>query len=142
MYTYELATGAIWEIDTGFATDCNNDHVLSPDSSQLAVSHHTNEDAASRIYILPRAGGEPVLVTEKGPSYLHGWSPDGGRLAYCAERGGQYDISGVLAQTPKQEIRHWHRSPEPSMGLLEQIVVLLVETFRPYSGVIRIHPSK
>jgi Tol biopolymer transport system component len=31
-------------------------------------------------------------VTEKGPSYLHGWSPDGKRLAYCAERGGQYDI--------------------------------------------------
>ena len=92
MYTYELATGAIQEIDTGFAIDCNNDHVLSPDNSQLAVSHHTHEDAASRIYILPRAGGEPVLVTEKGPSYLHGWSPDGERLAYCAERGGQYDI--------------------------------------------------
>jgi dipeptidyl aminopeptidase/acylaminoacyl peptidase len=25
-------------------------------------------------------------------SNLHGWSPDGKRLAYCAERGGQYDI--------------------------------------------------
>jgi len=31
-------------------------------------------------------------VTERAPSYLHGWSPDGERLAYCAERGGQYDI--------------------------------------------------
>ncbi|MBK8986233.1 MAG: TolB family protein [Chloroflexi bacterium] len=92
MYTYELATGVIREIDTGFAIDCNNDHVLSPDNRQLAVSHHTPADAASRIYILPLAGGEPVLVTEKGPSYLHGWSPDGERLAYCAERGGQYDI--------------------------------------------------
>jgi len=38
------------------------------------------------------SGGAPRLVTEKGPSYLHGWSPDGARLAYCAERGGQYDI--------------------------------------------------
>jgi Tol biopolymer transport system component len=38
------------------------------------------------------SGGIPKLVTEKGPSYLHGWSPDGKRLAYCAERGGQYDI--------------------------------------------------
>lgn len=92
MHTYELATGENREIDTGFAIDCNNDHVLSPDNSQLAVSHHTHEDAASRIYILPLAGGQPVLVTEKGPSYLHGWSPDGERLAYCAERGGQYDI--------------------------------------------------
>jgi Tol biopolymer transport system component len=92
MYTYELLSGEIKEIDSGFAIDCNNDHVLSPDNGQLAVSHFTNEDATSRIYILPLAGGEPVLVTEKGPSYLHGWSPDGKHLAYCAQRGGQYDI--------------------------------------------------
>ncbi|MCJ7659021.1 MAG: hypothetical protein MUO67_07720, partial [Anaerolineales bacterium] len=95
MYTYELATGEIREIDTGFAIDCNNDHVLSPDNAQIAVSHFTNEDATSRIYILPINGGNPVLVTEKGPSYLHGWSPDGKRLAYCAERGGQYDIYSI-----------------------------------------------
>ena len=92
MYSYELATGADKEIDTGFAIDCNNDHVLSPDNTQLAVSHFTNEDATSRIYIVPLSGGVPKLVTDKGPSYLHGWSPDGERLAYCAERGGQYDI--------------------------------------------------
>lgn len=92
LYTYELATGVIKEINTGFAIDCNNDHVLSPDNSQIAISHFTEADAASRIYILPLAGGSPVLATEKGPSYLHGWSPDGERLAYCAERNGQYDI--------------------------------------------------
>jgi Tol biopolymer transport system component len=92
MFTYELASGEIKEVDTGFAIDCNNDHVLSPDHSQLAVSHFTNEDATSRIYILPVTGGAPRLVTESGPSYLHGWSPDGARVAYCAERGGQYDI--------------------------------------------------
>ena len=92
MYTYELATEEIREIETGLAIDCNNDHVLSPDNTQLAVSHFTNEDAVSRIYILPFEGGTPVLVTEKGPSYLHGWSPDDRHLAYCAERNGQYDI--------------------------------------------------
>ena len=92
MFAYALATGEINEIDTGFAIDCNNDHVLSPENSQLAVSHFTNEDATSRIYTLPLGGGTPTLVTEKGPSYLHGWSPDGKRLAYCAERDGQYDI--------------------------------------------------
>ncbi|MEY2817321.1 MAG: hypothetical protein RL275_784 [Chloroflexota bacterium] len=92
MFTYEMATGEVKEINTGFAIDCNNDHVLSPDNSELAVSHFTNEDATSRIYILPLSGGTPRLVTEKGPSYLHGWSPDGKRLAYCAERNGQYDI--------------------------------------------------
>ncbi len=98
IFTYELATNEIQEIDTGFAIDCNNDHVLSPDNTQLAVSHFTNEDATSRIYILPFAGGEPKLITEKGPSYLHGWSPDGKRLAYCAERNGQYDIYTVSVE--------------------------------------------
>jgi Tol biopolymer transport system component len=92
MFEYELSTGKVTQIDTGFATDCNNDHLLSPDNTQLAISHFTHEDATSRIYILPLTGGAPVRVTEKGPSYLHGWSPEGRRLAYCAERGGQYDI--------------------------------------------------
>jgi Tol biopolymer transport system component len=92
IFTYALGTGAIKAIDTGFAIDCNNDHLLSPDNTQLAISHATNEDAQSRIYILPFAGGSPALVTEKGPSYLHGWSPDGRRLSYCAERDGQYDV--------------------------------------------------
>ncbi len=92
LYSYTLATNEIREIDTGFATDCNNDHVLSPNNTLVAISHFTTEDATSRIYILPLSGGQPVRVTERGPSYLHGWSPDGQRLAYCAERGGQYDI--------------------------------------------------
>lgn len=92
LYTYELATGAIGKIDTGFASDCTNDHLLSPDNTQLAISHFTNEDATARLYLLPPAGGSPTLITANGPSYLHGWSPDGKRLAYCGERGGQFDV--------------------------------------------------
>jgi len=118
MYTYELATGKIQEIDTGFAIDCNNDHVLSPDNTQLAVSHFTNEDATSRIYILPLAGGSPRLVTEKGPSYLHGWSPDGKTLAYCAERNGQYDIYTISvdggAETQQTDLPGLDDGPEYS----------------------------
>ena len=95
IYTYELATGSVKQIETGFAIDCNNDHVLAPDNTQIAVSHFTYEDALSRIYIVPFQGGDPVLVTENGPSYLHGWSPDGRTLAYCAERNGDYDIYAI-----------------------------------------------
>lgn len=98
MYTFELASGTIQEIDTDFAIDCNNDHLLSPDNSQLAISHFTYEDATSRIYILPFSGGTPVLVTEKGHSFLHGWSPDGKRLAYCAPRNGQYDVYTIAVE--------------------------------------------
>ena len=80
------------EINTGFATNCNNDHVLSADGKQIAISHGTKEDHKSRIYTLPIGGGNPTLITPMAPSYLHGWSPDGKYLAYCAERNGNYDV--------------------------------------------------
>lgn len=98
LYKYELATGAIEELQSGFAVDCNNDHVLSPDNGEIAISHFTYADATSRIYIIPFSGGSPRLVTEKGPSYLHGWSPDGRRLAYCGARGGQFDIYTIAVE--------------------------------------------
>lgn len=79
-------------IDTGFAIRCNNDHGLSPDGSTLVISDQSQPDRKSRIYVLPTSGGVPRLVTETGPSYWHGWSPDGRTMAYCAERGGEYDI--------------------------------------------------
>ena len=93
LYSFDLETnGPSKEIYSSFAVDCNNDHVISPDGKQIAVSHHTFEDRQSRIYVLPIAGGVPSLITPIGPSYLHGWSQDGKTLAYCAERNGQYDI--------------------------------------------------
>lgn len=79
-------------IPTGFADRCNNDHVMSPDGREIGISHNTRTDGKSRIYRVPAAGGEPVPVTAEGPSYLHGWSPDGATLAYCGERGGNFDI--------------------------------------------------
>ncbi len=89
---FDLSTGTGKAIDADYVDDCNNDHVLSPDGTLIAVSHHTKEDAQSRIYVFPIGGGEPWLVTPIAPSYLHGWSPDGKLLAYCAERNGQYDV--------------------------------------------------
>ncbi|MFC3798917.1 TolB family protein [Cohnella sp. GCM10012308] len=97
LYEYDLATGSSQVIDSGFAVQCNNDHVLSPDNDRVAVSHHTFEDGQSRIYVLPLQGGHPLLVTPLAPSYLHGWSPDGSTLAYCAERDGEYDIYTIPA---------------------------------------------
>jgi Tol biopolymer transport system component len=79
------------EIDTGFATRCNNDHGISPDGATIVISDAT-ETGKSCIYTLPIGGGTPRRITERVPSYWHGWSPDGGTLAYCAERGGDWDI--------------------------------------------------
>jgi TolB protein len=90
--SFDLISHKSTLIDSGYSNQCNNDHVLSPDNTHVAVSHHTSEDGQSRIYVFPLAGGQPTLITAMAPSYLHGWSPDGRTLSYCAERNGQYDI--------------------------------------------------
>ena len=90
--------GAPEPIDSGFAARCNNDHGISPDGSRLAISDQTKGDGKSRIYTLPIGGGTPELVTEQGPSYWHGWSPDGRTLAYCGERDGEFDIYTIPAE--------------------------------------------
>lgn len=92
------------EINSGFATRCNNDHVLSFDGKHIAISHGTVEDRRSRIYTLPIGGGAPTLITPLAPSYLHGWSPDKKMLAYCAQRNDNMDIY-VIPAIGGEEIR-------------------------------------
>lgn len=97
VYKFDLATKESIMIDSGELCTLNNDHVLATDDSEIAVSDETLLDGRSRIYRIPIDGGTPVLVTEKAPSYLHGWSPDMQKMCYCAERGGEYDIYEIGA---------------------------------------------
>lgn len=92
-----ITAGAITQVPSHYVDNCNNDHVLSPDGSGLYVSHHTKEDGLSRIYKIFFDGRMPKLVTPLAPSYLHGITPDGKTLAYCAERNGEYDIYTIPA---------------------------------------------
>ena len=93
LYAFDLATQRAEVLDTGFADENNNDHVLSFDGTQLGISHHAEEhDGHSIIYTVPVEGGTPEQVTPTGPSYLHGWSPDGRFLVYTGERNGAFDI--------------------------------------------------
>lgn len=98
IFRFDLATKESTEVFTDFVINCNNDHVLSADGTQIAVSHGTKEDGKSRIYTVPLTGGVPRLITPLAPSYLHGWSPDGKTLAYCAERNGEFDIYTIPAE--------------------------------------------
>jgi TolB protein len=82
-------------IDTGFAIRCNNDHGISPDSTQLAISDNSQGDHESQVYIVPIAGGTPRPITQKSPSYWHGWSPDGKTLAFVGQRNGDFDIYAI-----------------------------------------------
>jgi len=98
LYRFDLASRTPVEINTGFATRNNNDHVLSFDGRMIAISNHAVEDSgASIVYTVPATGGVPKRITAKGPSYLHGWSPDGRWLVYVGERNDSLDIYKISA---------------------------------------------
>jgi hypothetical protein len=88
--------GAPAPISTGTNIRCNNDHGLSPDGTQLAISDQS-VNGKSLIYIVPMNGGTPRQITTNAPSYWHGWSPDGSALAFCGERNGEFDIYTIPA---------------------------------------------
>lgn len=106
LYNYDLESQQTTTLNTGFAVRNNNDHVLSFDGQQIAISHHDETDNGdSAIYTLPVTGSDdPKRVTAKGlgASYLHGWSPDGSALLFTGNRNGQYDIYSVDIETGQE----------------------------------------
>jgi Tol biopolymer transport system component len=98
LYRFDLRTREATPINTGLATRNNNDHVLSFDGRMLGISNQSPEDSgASIVYVLPVEGGTPRRVTARGPSYLHGWSPDGKWLVFTGQRGGEFDVYRISA---------------------------------------------
>jgi len=100
-----VAGGTPAVLDTGFASRLNNDHGISPDQTQLAISDNSEATKPangttghdSLVYLVPIGGGTPRRVTQNGPSYWHGWSPDGKTLAFVGERNGEFDIYAIPA---------------------------------------------
>ncbi len=92
-----VSGGEPQEVNTGSAVKCNNDHGISPNGAQLAISDQS-ENGSSIIYTLPIDGGTPKRITQNSPSYWHGWSPDGKTLAFCGERNGEFDIYTIPAE--------------------------------------------
>ena len=87
LFRVPLNAPAMVPVDTGPAIRCNNDHGISPDGKTIVISSH-HAEKGSQIYTLPAAGGDLRLISPDAPSWWHGWSPDGARLAYVAARGG------------------------------------------------------
>ena len=71
-------------IPTGSCNSCNNDHVISFDGKWLVISN--SGEGGSKIYAVPFPEGSdnPRLITPRGPSWLHGVSPDNKTIAYTA----------------------------------------------------------
>lgn len=101
IYSFDLASSTISTIDTGSLVTNNNDHALSFDGKMLGLSG----GQPSRVYTVPVGGGTPTQVTPVGPSYLHGWSPDGRFLAFTGQRNGDFDVYLVpAAGGPEQRL--------------------------------------
>ncbi|MEO8474047.1 MAG: hypothetical protein ABI477_17730 [Chryseolinea sp.] len=95
LWKLPMTGGALEKINTGDLARNNNDHGISPDGKWIALSNHRDGLAGggSTVYIVPFGGGTPRMLTEKTPSYWHGWSPNGKDIAYTAQRDGKnYDI--------------------------------------------------
>lgn len=102
IYNFDLASRSPMAINTANANRNNNDHVISFDGKTLGLSNFVSNLGGSIIYTVPIEGGSPKQVTPKGPSYLHGWSPDGKDLVFCGERNGEFDVYKVPAAGGKE----------------------------------------
>ncbi len=100
LYKFSLKDSKITEINTGRVVSNNNDHGISFDGKMLAISSSTDYNGGrhSMIYTVPIKGGTPKLITPKGPSYWHGWSPDGKWLTYTANRENSWDIYKIPSE--------------------------------------------
>ncbi len=107
IYSIPAGGGTPYIINTGKANQNNNDHVISMNGKELAISSHRThaQGSGSSIYILPITGGEPELITDSTPSYLHGWHPNGRELTYTAYRPSQskaYNVYKIDRKTKKE----------------------------------------
>ena len=102
MYNFDLATRKPSLLPTGEVKNNNNDHVLSLDGKILGLSSGVRDLGGSIIYTVPVAGGNPKQITPRGPSYLHGWSPDGKLLIFTGQRNNEYDIYTVPSSGGKE----------------------------------------
>ncbi|PGH40282.1 MAG: hypothetical protein CRN43_03905 [Candidatus Nephrothrix sp. EaCA] len=88
LYKIPVEGGALEKLNTGTVIHNNNDHGISFDGKTLAISSHIQglSGGGSTIYTLPVTGGEPKRLTEKTPSYWHGWSANGKEIAFVGMR--------------------------------------------------------
>jgi len=98
IYRFDLSKKTADVINTDLVRENNNDHVLSFNGKMLGLSSSSaDSNYGSIVYTVPVAGGKPKQITPTGPSYLHGWSPDGKFLIYTGERNNEFDLYKIPA---------------------------------------------
>jgi len=106
LFTVSTAGGTPEPLNTGDANKLNNDHGISFDKKKIAISHQRPgmPGNGSTVYVLPISGGTPKLITEKTPSYFHGFTADSKEVLYVAQRDSvaAYNIYKSAVDNPKE----------------------------------------
>ena len=103
IYTIPILGGTSTLINTGTVVKNNNDHVISFDGKKLGISSRKDGPGGggSAVYYLPLTGGEPILVTDSTPSYLHGWTKDNKEVLYTAQRKSKSAVFNIYKKSIK-----------------------------------------
>lgn len=107
LYNFDLKKRQATLLDSKFAIKNNNDHVLSFNGTMLGISNSSeNKNNQSQVFLMPSKGGTPKLITEKSPSYFHGFSIDGKNMLFTGARDGEdnFEIYSIDIKT-KEETR-------------------------------------
>ncbi len=112
LHRLPLSGGPPQDFPTGAAAP-GRDYALTADGRRLGFS------SSDAVYIVAGDGGEPAPILPKKQGFLHGWSPDGRTIFYCAARnGGPMSIYSRLAdggeETRLLTSSGWSDSPEAS----------------------------
>ncbi|MEO8412937.1 MAG: hypothetical protein ABI472_04730 [Ginsengibacter sp.] len=106
LYTIPIEGGTPEKFSTGSITRNNNDHVIAFNGKMLGISSSREglPGGGSTVYTVPLTGGEPRLITDSTPSYLHGWNPNGKEVAIVARRNGSdiYNLYKVSLSDRKE----------------------------------------
>jgi len=104
LYNFMLSTKVSSVLNTDFATNNNNDHVLTFDGKQIGISNAPSETKGqSVVYSVPVGGGVPKKITLNSPSYFHGWSPDSKFMLFTGQRNGDFDIYRISKDGGEEE---------------------------------------
>jgi len=87
-----LAGGERQDFATGDAAGCWGEHGFSPDGKSYAVSCKAPGESGPDVHIVPASGGAARRLTQQPISFFHGWSPDGGTIAFTSILDGHEDI--------------------------------------------------